>query len=43
MNKTLGLLFHLKLTKAKANGLAPIYLRIIIDGIRADLSSKPVY
>ena len=40
MNKTLGLLFHLKLTKTKANGLAPIYLRITIDGVRADLSSK---
>ncbi|WP_083331973.1 Arm DNA-binding domain-containing protein [Pedobacter antarcticus] len=40
MNKTLGLLFHPKKSKINSNGLTPIYLRITIDSIRTDISSK---
>jgi hypothetical protein len=40
MNKTFGLLFYVKKTKMIANGTAPVYLRITIDGERADISSK---
>jgi site-specific recombinase XerD len=40
MNKTFGLLFYVKKTKIIANGTAPVYLRITIDGERADISSK---
>ncbi len=40
MNKTFGLLFYVKKTKMIANGTVPVYLRITIDGERADISSK---
>ena len=40
MNKTFGLLFYVKKSKMLTNGTAPIYLRITIDGLRADVSSK---
>jgi site-specific recombinase XerD len=40
MNKTFTLLFFIKKSKIKANGTAPIYLRITIDGIRRDIASK---
>ncbi|MFV7235359.1 phage integrase SAM-like domain-containing protein [Flavobacterium sp. ZB4R12] len=40
MNKTFTLLFFIKKSKIKANGTAPIYLRITIDGIRKDIASK---
>tara|TARA_R110000868_G_scaffold406978_1_gene687833 strand:- start:5580 stop:6818 length:1239 start_codon:yes stop_codon:yes gene_type:complete len=40
MNKTFNLLFFIKKSKIKANGTAPIYLRITIDGIPKDIASK---
>lgn len=40
MNKTFTLLFFLKKGKLQSNGTVPIYLRITIDGQRADISSK---
>jgi site-specific recombinase XerD len=40
MNKTFNLLFFIKKSKIKANGTAPLYLRITIDGIRKDIASK---
>jgi len=40
MNKNLGLLFYVKRSKMLANGTAPVYLRITVDGDRADISSK---
>lgn len=40
MNKTLSLLFYPKKSKVNSNGLTPIYLRITIDSIRVDISSK---
>ena len=40
MNKTFGLLFYLKKSKVDQQGNAPIYLRITIDGQRAELSAK---
>nr|WP_315203729.1 phage integrase SAM-like domain-containing protein [uncultured Flavobacterium sp.] len=40
MNKTFTLLFFIKKSKIKANGTAPIYLRITIDGARKDIASK---
>jgi integrase len=39
MNKNLNLLFYLKRAKIKKNGEAPIYLRITVDGIRAETST----
>jgi len=38
MNQTLGILFYLKHAKALANGEVPIYLRITVDGKRAEHS-----
>ena len=40
MNKTFNLLFFVKKTKIKANGTAPIYLRITIDGKPKEIASK---
>ena len=40
MNKSFGLLFYSKRTKTNANGLAPIYLRVTIDGEHVEISSK---
>ncbi|MBA3647261.1 MAG: phage integrase SAM-like domain-containing protein [Chitinophagales bacterium] len=39
-NKTLGLLFYLRKDKLNRNGLAPIYLRLIVDGQRSNLSTN---
>jgi len=38
MNQTLGILFYLKNSKKLANGEVPIYLRITVDGVRAEHS-----
>lgn len=40
MNKTFNLLFFIKKNKIRANGTAPIYLRITIDGKAADIAAK---
>ncbi len=40
MNKTFGLLFYLKKSKVDAQGKAPIYLRITIEGKRCEISAK---
>ena len=40
MNKTFNLLFLVKKNKIKANGTAPIYLRITIDGVPKEIASK---
>ena len=40
MNKTFNLLFYVKKNKTKANGTAPIYLRITIDGKVKEIASK---
>jgi site-specific recombinase XerD len=40
MNKNFNLLFLIKKNKIKANGTVPIYLRITIDGIAKEISSK---
>lgn len=40
MNKTFNLLFLVKKAKAIANGTAPIYLRITIDGKQTDIAAK---
>jgi site-specific recombinase XerD len=40
MNNFFNLLFYVKRTKTNADGLAPVYLRITIDGARIEISSK---
>lgn len=40
MNKTFGLLFYVKKAKTIANGTAPIYLRITIDGKQTEIAAK---
>jgi site-specific recombinase XerD len=40
MNKSFSLLFYVKSSKLSADGTAPIYLRITIDGKRIEISSK---
>lgn len=40
MNKSFSLLFYVKSSKLNADGTAPIYLRITIDGQRIEISSK---
>jgi site-specific recombinase XerD len=40
MNKTFNLLFYVKKAKAIANGTAPIYLRITIDGKQTEIAAK---
>jgi hypothetical protein len=40
MNKSFSLLFYVKSSKMSADGTAPIYLRVTIDGQRIELSSK---
>ncbi len=40
MNKTFSLLFYVKRSKAIANGTAPIYLRITIDGKQTEIAAK---
>ncbi|TSD66317.1 site-specific integrase [Inquilinus sp. KBS0705] len=40
MNKSFSLLFYVKSSKISADGTAPIYLRITIDGQRIEISSK---
>lgn len=40
MNKTFNLLFLIKKNKIRANGTAPIYLRITIDGKPSDIAAK---
>ena len=40
MNKTFGLLFFVKKAKTIANGTAPIYLRITIDGKVTEIAAK---
>ena len=40
MNKSFSLLFYVKSPKLSADGTAPIYLRITIDGQRIEISSK---
>src|SRR4051794_8389575 len=37
---TFSLLFYLRRAKANMDGLAPVYLRITLDGKRAEFSAK---
>jgi hypothetical protein len=38
MNQTLSILFYLKKAKEDRNGQVPIYMRITVDGQRAEMS-----
>lgn len=40
MSKTFSLLFYVKKSKMAADGTAPIYLRITVNGKRAEISTK---
>ena len=40
MTNTFSLLFYIRTTKTKSNGTAPIYVRITINGKRAEFSTK---
>ena len=40
MNRTFNLLFLIKKSKLLANGTAPIYLRITIDGKQTEIAVK---
>ena len=40
MTNTFSLLFYIRTTKTKSNGTAPIYVRITINGKRAEFSAK---
>ncbi|AZA98257.1 hypothetical protein EG359_00965 [Chryseobacterium joostei] len=40
MNKTFSLLFFIKKNKIRTKGIAPIYLRITIEGKIADIDAK---
>jgi hypothetical protein len=40
MNKSFSLLFYVKSSKMSADGTAPIYLRLTVDGQRIEVSSK---
>ena len=40
MNKTFGLLFYLKKSKVDSQGRYAIYLRITIEGVRSEISTK---
>ena len=40
MNKTFNILFYVRKGKTTANGTAPIYSRITIDGQRAEITTK---
>lgn len=40
MNSTFNLHFFLRKNKPQEDGAVPVYLRITIDGIRADISTK---
>ena len=40
MNKTFSLLFYVRKSKKLANGTAPIYLRITIDGKAREMTTK---
>ena len=40
MTKTFSLLFYIRTTKTKSDGTIPIYVRITINGKRAEFSTK---
>jgi len=40
LEKSLGLLFYIRKPKSYTDGLLPIYLRITIDGIPKEISTK---
>lgn len=40
MNRSFTMLFYLKRSKTNRKGLAPVFLRITMDGIRLEISSK---
>ena len=40
MNKSFVLLFFIKVLKKNPNGTVPIYLRITLDSIRAEIATK---